>query len=153
MPRKRLAARAAAPDAGGEGYHGERRRTRREIAYTRLRPRFWLVFGLGEREQGGGLERGAGGGEGGRRQGAARWRWRASVTAGGGEEKGKQAGEDPYPKAELRRWLTATEERRGGNSDSGRGAAVKAAARDRVCEARRRRLRILRDRGCRAAAL
>jgi hypothetical protein len=40
-------------------------------------------------------------GEGGRRRAAARWRRRASIAVGKGEEWGKQAGKDPYPKTEL----------------------------------------------------
>jgi hypothetical protein len=53
--------------------------------------------------------------EGGRRRGAARWRWRANATVGRGGEGGKQASEDPYRKAKLRQWLAATEEQRGGD--------------------------------------
>jgi hypothetical protein len=39
--------------------------------------------------------------------------------------RGKEAGVVPHPKAELQRWLTATEEQRGGGGD--RGAVAKAA--------------------------
>jgi hypothetical protein len=43
----------------------------------------------------------------------------ASVEAGRGEERGNQAGEDPYPKAELWWRLTAIVERCSGDSDGG----------------------------------
>jgi hypothetical protein len=74
--------------------------------------------------------------EGGRWRGAARRQQRASFTAGRGEEEGKQAGEDPHPKAELQWQLAATEGRRGGDRDGDRGAAAKMAAGARVCETR-----------------
>jgi hypothetical protein len=84
----------------------------------------------------GAYNEGPGAVDGGRRQGAAPRRRRASVTVGRGEGRGKQAGEDPYPKVELRRRLAAAEERRGGDDDSGRGAAAKVVAQARVCKAR-----------------
>jgi hypothetical protein len=74
-----------------------------------------------------GLERGARAREGGRRRGAARRRWRESVAAGRGEGRGKQAGEDNYPKAKLRWWLTAIEEWQGSNGGRGRGSVRVAA--------------------------
>jgi hypothetical protein len=50
-----------------------------------------------------------------------------SCAREGGEKGGKPAGDAPYPKADHRRRLAATEEQGGGNSDGDRGAAVKAA--------------------------
>jgi hypothetical protein len=105
-------------------------------------------FGLGlacekESEEGNafrGLEQGAGG----------RGRWttaRRSMMAtaskrrgGRGRGKGKAGRGGPLRKTELQWWFTATEERRGDDGDSGRGAAAKAAVRARVCEVRRQRL-------------
>jgi hypothetical protein len=50
-------------------------------------------------------------------------------VAGSGQGKRNQAGEDPHPKAELRRRLVAIAEQRGGGCDGDRGATAKAAAR------------------------
>jgi hypothetical protein len=51
------------------------------------------------------------------------------VRAGKRGGSGKEAGEVPYPKAELWRQLVATEERRGGGSDDDRGATANVAVR------------------------
>jgi hypothetical protein len=60
---------------------------------------------------------------------AARRRWLAIACAGKRGGRGKEAGEFPHPKAKLRRWLAAIEERRGGSGDGDddRGSAAKAA--------------------------
>jgi hypothetical protein len=68
-----------------------------------------------------------------------------------GEEKGKLAGEDPYPKAELRRQLLDGGKWRSGGASGGRGVAAASCA-TRVCGVRRR-LRVLRNRGRGAGAL
>jgi hypothetical protein len=85
---------------------------------------------VGEKEsEEGDTFKGSGRGAGGR--GSGRWRhavaelWRASSATGKGEGRGNQAGEDPHPKAELRRWLAATAEQRGGSCDDDRGAAAR----------------------------
>jgi hypothetical protein len=67
-------------------------------------------------------------GEGGRRRGAVAKLQRAIVRAGGWEIEGKRAGEDPHPKAELRRQLATAAEQRGGGCDGDRNTAAMAAA-------------------------
>jgi hypothetical protein len=53
-------------------------------------------------------------GKGARRQRLALLFQRAIAVAREGKEEGKEADEDPYPKANLRRQLAVTKERRGG---------------------------------------
>jgi hypothetical protein len=81
-----------------------------------------------------GLEWGTGAGEGGW------WRRRAIITVGRGEERGKQAGEDPYPK-----WNSGGSSRQHGSGEATMATAAKVRRRRthaaRVCKARQRLLR------------
>jgi hypothetical protein len=63
----------------------------------------------------------------------------AIVHAGRWKTEGKRAGEDPHPKAELRRQLAVAAERRGGSYDSDRSMVSMAVA-ARASRTRRRRL-------------